>query len=255
VVLTYHALGDVPPEQDPDGLVTPAAVFRAQVKSMVDRGYEFVTASEVARRVHAHRPLDGVAAVTLDDGSLDNYTILPDLLLELGVPATVFACPGLLGEPDPYLRSAGVRLMTAEELRAVADLGFIEIGSHTNEHADLTAASPELAYREMVSSKQALEDILERPVETFAYPFCRYSAACPAAAERAGYLAAFACDVHGSRHPYELRRSMMDRADGRLRFALKSHGVFERLVDSRAMHVVRRLRRRLRSGNGDCGCA
>ena len=82
--------------------------------------------------------------------------------------------------------------MDADELRELAALGF-EVGAHTNRHVDLAAATAEDAYAEMGSCKQALEDLLDQPVETFAYPFCRYSAACPGAAERAGYLAAFTC--------------------------------------------------------------
>jgi peptidoglycan/xylan/chitin deacetylase (PgdA/CDA1 family) len=221
-VLAYHAVGEVSPEHDPDRLVQPTDKFEQQVRSLVKRGYEFVTAADFARRLRAGSSLDGACAVTFDDGTVDNLELVPSILGPLKIRATVFACPGLLGEADPYIApESGLRLMTADELRELAGLGF-EIGAHTNRHADLSDAGAEEAYAEMHSCKEALEDVVRAPVETFAYPFCRYSAACPGAAERAGYLAAYTCGPRGGRLAFELHREMMDNRDGPLSWALKS---------------------------------
>jgi peptidoglycan/xylan/chitin deacetylase (PgdA/CDA1 family) len=242
-VLAYHAVGDVAPEHDPDHLVQPPDKLEWQLRSLGRRGYEFVLAAEFARRVRAGVPLDGVCAVTFDDGTTDNLTVLPEIAGRLGIPATVFACPGLLGQDDPYIAAeSGLRLMAADELRELASLGF-EIGSHTNRHADLEAASAEDAYGDMRTSKEALEELLARPVETFAYPFCRYSAACPAAAERAGYLAAFTCGGRGGRLPFELRREMMDSADGRLAWALKTRRRYHETLELAPVRLARGARR------------
>jgi peptidoglycan/xylan/chitin deacetylase (PgdA/CDA1 family) len=222
VVLAYHAVGHVSPEHDPDRLVQAPDKLEWQLRTLVKRGYEFLTAGDFARRLRAGGPLDGACAVTFDDGTTDNLTVLPQILQPLGIPATVFACPGLLGDADPYIAlGSGLRLMNADELREAAALGF-EVGAHTNRHVDLAGASAEEAYAEMLSCKEALEDLLGKPVETFAYPFCRYSAACPGAAERAGYLAAYTCGGRGGRLAYELRREMMDNRDGPVSWALKS---------------------------------
>ena len=246
VVLAYHAVADVAPEHDPDHLVQPPDKFEWQLRTLARRGYEFTTATEFARRLRAGAPLDGLCAVTFDDGTNDNLTVLPGLLGPLGIPATVFACPGLLGEPDPYIApESGLRLMTADELRELAGLG-VEIGAHTNRHVDLGEASGEEAYEEMRSCKEALEDLLGKPVETFAYPFCRYSAACPAAADRAGYLAAYTCSGRGGRQPFELRREMMDRCDGRLAWALKSRRRFHETLELPPVRLARRARAALR---------
>jgi peptidoglycan/xylan/chitin deacetylase (PgdA/CDA1 family) len=247
VVLAYHAVGDVAPEHDPDRLVQPRDKFEWQLRTLVRRGYEFVTAGEFARRLRAGSPLDGACAVTFDDGTIDNLTTLPQILGPLGIPATVFACPGLLGEKDPYIApESGLRLMNADELRELVALGF-EVGAHTNRHVDLADASVEEAFAEMSSCKQALEDLLARPVETFAYPFCRYSAACPAAAERAGYLAAYTCNGRGGRLPFELHREMMDNADGRLSWGLKSRRRYHETLALPPVRLALAARRALRS--------
>ena len=246
VVLAYHAIGDVAPEHDPDCLVHPPDKLEWQLRTLVRRGYEFTTASGFARRLRAGPSLDGVCAVTFDDGSNDNLTALPGILGPLGIPATVFACPGLLGEPDPYIApESGIRLMTADELCELAGLG-VEIGAHTNRHVDLAEATAEEAHDEMRSCKQALEDLLGSPVETFAYPFCRYSGACPAAAERAGYLAAYTCDGRGGRRPFELAREMMDRSDNRVVWALKSRRRFHETLELPPLRLARRARAALR---------
>src|SRR6266545_1498125 len=135
--------------------------------------------------------------------------------------------------------------MTADELLELADLGF-EIGAHTNRHVDLADASAEDAYAEMTSCKQALEDLLGNPVETFAYPFCRYSAACPATAERAGYLAAYTCHDRGGRHPFELRREMMDNRDGPVSWALKSRRRYHETLALPPVRLALAARRALR---------
>jgi peptidoglycan/xylan/chitin deacetylase (PgdA/CDA1 family) len=250
VVLAYHAVGEVAPEHDPDHLVQPPDKFEWQIGRLVGRGYEFVRASEFARRLRAGVPLEGVCALTFDDGTIDNLTALPPILERLGgIPATVFACPGLLGETDPYIApESGLRLMDADELRELSGLGF-EIGAHTNRHTDLAAVSGEEAYAEMTSCKGALEELLGKPVETFAYPFCRYSAACPAAAERAGYLAAYTCSGRGGRLPYELRREMMDRCDGRIAWTLKSRRRYHETLELAPVRAALTVRRALRSAD------
>jgi peptidoglycan/xylan/chitin deacetylase (PgdA/CDA1 family) len=246
VVLAYHAVADVSLEHDPDRLVQPPDVLEWQLRTLVKRGYEFVTASEFARRLWAGAPLDGACAVTFDDGTTDNLTVLPEILRPLGIPATVFACPGLLGEDDPYIApGSGLRIMTADELREVASLGF-EIGAHTNRHVDLADASPEYAYAEMSSCKHALEDLLGTPVETFAYPYCRYSAACPGAAERAGYIAAYTCGGRGGKLPFELHREMMDNRDGRIVWALKARRRYHETLRLPPVRLAVAARRALR---------
>ena len=47
-MLAYHAVGDVAPEHDPDHLVQPPDKLEWQLGTLVQRGYEFVTASEFA---------------------------------------------------------------------------------------------------------------------------------------------------------------------------------------------------------------
>jgi peptidoglycan/xylan/chitin deacetylase (PgdA/CDA1 family) len=247
LVLGYHCLGTIAREQDPHHLVVSPERFRGQVQRLLGQGYEFVALSEFAARLRAFGPPAGVCALTFDDGTVDNAVLLPRLLETLGVPATLFVCPGLLGRPYPWLApESRVRFMSEDELRAVARLPFIEVGSHTLEHPDLSDATADEAYRELAGSKRALEDLIGRPVQTFAYPFSRYSPACPAAAERAGYTCAVTGHGKGGWRPYELRREDIASWDRRITLALKSRGMFHSLLRSPPGRLALWARRSLR---------
>jgi peptidoglycan/xylan/chitin deacetylase (PgdA/CDA1 family) len=96
-------------------------------------------------------------------------------------------CPALAGA-DPELRArwldqirawAGAaakgreshRAMTAGELNRLAGGGLIEVGGHTVTHPRLSSLAPDGQRREMAEGRAALEQLLGRPVPTFAYPF------------------------------------------------------------------------------------
>jgi peptidoglycan/xylan/chitin deacetylase (PgdA/CDA1 family) len=236
VILAYHGVARVSREDDPRNLVVDPDRFLRQVGLLRRRGYTFVTVLEFAQHLDGgSAPPPGFCALTFDDGTADHAQVLPDLLARLDVAATLYVCPGLLNRPNPFLRpESGFRLMNAEELQAVAANPRIEIGSHTRTHAVLADATEEEAYEEMSASKTELEALIDRPVLTFAYPRCMYSAACPRAAERAGYLAAVTCGPRGGWHRYALVREMMDSTDSRLTFELKSRALWNPLKQSRA---------------------
>src|SRR5437764_5949828 len=103
LVLAYHAIGEVRPEHDPEGLVISPRELRAQIERLIAREYELVTMREFGRRLVGGECLSGVCALTFDDGGLDNATVLPGLLRTLGVPATFYVCPALLGQPHPWV--------------------------------------------------------------------------------------------------------------------------------------------------------
>ena len=61
--------------------------------------------------------------------------------------------------------------MTADELKAFAASPAVTIGAHTLLHCSLAARPEHEQHREIVGSKQLLEQWLGCPVDRFAYPF------------------------------------------------------------------------------------
>jgi peptidoglycan/xylan/chitin deacetylase (PgdA/CDA1 family) len=227
VILGYHGIADVDPRHDPVRLFVAPDDFRRQVQRLLRRGYEFSTMAEFARRLSEGGDLEATCALTFDDGTQDHLTELAPILAELGVPGTVYVCPGLLGTPYPWCDpAAGVRLLNKEELFELARQPLVEIGSHTVNHTELHEASGDEAYREMAECKQVLEELLGVAVPSFCYPRCHYSPACPSAAARAGYTSAVTCGPRGSWDPFELKRESMHTPDGAITFAFKSRGLY-----------------------------
>jgi peptidoglycan/xylan/chitin deacetylase (PgdA/CDA1 family) len=249
LVLAYHVVGEVSRHLDPHNLAIGPELLRRHVELLRARGYRFATVTGLARELASGRPARGLCALSFDDGSEDGLTVLPQLLGALGAPATLFVCPGLLGQPHPFMApAAGVRLMSAAQLRELAGIEGFELGAHTMRHTVLAQASGEQAMAEMASCKAALEQLTGRRVTSFAYPEGFYSAACPDAARRAGYETAVACGPRGSLQPFELRRVAVNRLDGRLSFELKVRGLYDPLWHSGAGRVGRWLARPVRHG-------
>lgn len=65
---------------------------------------------------------------------------------------------------------AGVELMTASEIRSLTEEGM-EVGSHTHSHVEYQYKSQEFAYNEISKSKQLLEEVTGKQVNTIAYPY------------------------------------------------------------------------------------
>lgn len=58
--------------------------------------------------------------------------------------------------------------LSLQELRAMSP--FVEFGSHTRFHPVLTNCSDERCFHEVADSKTFLEELLQKPIEHFAYP-------------------------------------------------------------------------------------
>ena len=63
------------------------------------------------------------------------------------------------------------RPLTSEEVARLAEGDLIDVGAHTVTHPALSQLPPERQRVEIAGSKQQLEEMLGRPVSSFAYPY------------------------------------------------------------------------------------
>lgn len=82
-------------------------------------------------------------------------------------------------------------MLTGGELAALADDG-VEMGAHSMTHPQLDQVPLASARREIAESKDALEQMLGRPVTTFAYPHGHHTRAIKELVAGAGYTSAAA---------------------------------------------------------------
>jgi peptidoglycan/xylan/chitin deacetylase (PgdA/CDA1 family) len=162
-------------------------------------------------------------AVTFDDGYKDNLYRAAPVLIEHGVPFTLFATAAFIKSGDPDH-------LTPAELRELAGLPGVTIGSHGMTHAPLAECDDRTLWEELDGSRRFLEDLIGKPVRTLSYPHGSTSRRVVEAARRAGYLVG-ACsrsDINGpGRDPLLLCRTEIVAADSPRVFEQKLAGAWD----------------------------
>jgi len=185
-VLCYHDV-DSDPANSTDYVVSPGRL-RAQLEAIASWGLRFVDLQEVIDRLERDTPLDGLVAVTFDDALVGVVDHGLDVLLDLGVPATVFVVTDVRGVDPPFWPGAQ-RTLNAEELRALSAAG-VRLGSHTRAHPSLTETGDDRLRDELVRSREELQALTGEACDVLAYPFGHQDERVRQAAVEAGYRAA-----------------------------------------------------------------
>jgi peptidoglycan/xylan/chitin deacetylase (PgdA/CDA1 family) len=128
---------------------------------------------------HPERLCDQHFLLTFDDGYENLYHHAWPVLEAEQCPATIFALAGKLGgENDwdtPYIPGLN-RLLSAEQMVAMAQSPYIRFGSHGLHHRALPMVSAKNMQAEMMDSYHILSDLLGNAfVPVMAYPWGEYS--------------------------------------------------------------------------------
>ncbi|GAC1446116.1 MAG: hypothetical protein NVSMB52_09620 [Chloroflexota bacterium] len=183
-VLLYHHV-KVPKASDnaiERGLTVLPAQMNAQLEYLSNRHFHTVTAARLTEALLGTSTLPSKPVVlTFDDGYSDVYLNAFRILRQHHMRATFFIVPYLLGQPR-YLSWSQVQDMSSHGM---------DIEAHTLTHPDLSVLSWRQLWKEVVGSRQALENRLHRSVRVFAYPYGAYNAVVIRAVARAGFHSAF----------------------------------------------------------------
>lgn len=148
-------------------------------------------------------------AITFDDGYADNLHVAAPLLVERGIPFTVFVT-------SDFVRGCERGFLSPAELQQLASAPGVTIGAHGRSHRKLTQCGKEELRAELEDSKTYLEDLIGQPVATLAYPHGATDQRVRDAAQRAGYEIG-ACshfDINCAGHdPLMLSRCVILRDD------------------------------------------
>ncbi len=98
IVLNYHRLCEY---EDPFFPALPVRVFRQQMEWLAEN-FTPVTIQELAERSRRGLPIGGMAAVTFDDGYLDNYEFAFPILQAMKIPATFYVTTGFVDGGVPW---------------------------------------------------------------------------------------------------------------------------------------------------------
>jgi peptidoglycan/xylan/chitin deacetylase (PgdA/CDA1 family) len=196
--------------------------FRAQMQYLSEAGYETVTVSELASVIRngGYLPPKPVV-ITFDDGFLGVYQNALPVLEEYGFRGVVYLISGTVGTDLSY------GYLQEEEILALAERGW-EIGSHSISHSNLKTTSLGLR-NEVEGSREYLEERLDLPIRSFAYPYNVANAWIRQRVEEYGYDSAVGVDIFNSHPPERLfflsRRAVLRGTSAReFRALLESEG-------------------------------
>ena len=109
--------------------------------------------------------------VTFDDGYIDNYNVVFPLLIKYGIKITLFVSTKYIGKTAFFGRYKKVEVINKNMINEMAKSGFVEFGSHTHNHVDLTVCNENKIEYELKKSKEIIEDIIGMPIINFSYPY------------------------------------------------------------------------------------
>lgn len=153
--------------------------------------------------------------LTFDDGHANNLTNILPLLTEFKSQGLFFVSAQHVKNPSDWLsftRKDAIRGWGSEanvpdnfardcydglsesQLAELSQSPFAVIGAHTMTHPSLPKCPHEELRRELIESKQYLQQLSGQSVDLFAYPFGDYNRDVAEAAREVGFRAAFAVD-------------------------------------------------------------
>lgn len=126
--------------------------------------------------------IDGKAAdrevvLTFDDGHISNYEVAFPTLKKFGYSATFFVVPQLLGKEN---------YINYNQISEMYEHGM-EFGSHSLTHPCLVLLTGDEMVREVYTSKEEIERIIDSEVRHFSAPYGFYNRDLVGLTKRAGY--------------------------------------------------------------------
>jgi peptidoglycan/xylan/chitin deacetylase (PgdA/CDA1 family) len=220
--------------------------FATHLDAIVESGRVPLTIGEIAAGLRGERSLpEHTMGITFDDG-YENTPDAIELLCERGLRVSVYVTTGQIDDEQ---------MLGYEQLQRLADRAdAVELGAHSVTHRRLDELSPSEIEREVTGSKRKLEQLLGRPVTSFAYPYGAHDRHVRQSVIAAGFHSAAAVKnaiSHDQDDPWAIARWTVESTTDAERIAqvLDGTGVsrawrHERLR-TRGYRAARRLRRRL----------
>jgi len=165
--------------------------FKRQMNFLKSHKYNVVKLEDLAEMLKGGKLPSKTIAITFDDGYENNYTSAYPVLKKLGLQATIFIIPAMIGT-DGYL--------TWGQVMEMSESGFIGIGSHTMTHPWLPGQPKENLDSEIRGSKSVIESHLNKEASSFSYPLGGFNKDVREKVIEAGYKIAVATNP-GKKYP------------------------------------------------------
>lgn len=189
----YHSVSDDPGGRHGAPLTVTPRTFAEHIEYLSDEGFTGHSVRELVAALDGRDRLGPKPVIlTFDDAYRDFHPNALPVLSRHGFSATVYVTTGYIGSSTNPLtgdRKHHRPVLTVEQLSELVAAG-IECGAHSHTHPQLDDVPPTRLRDEVRRPKEVLEDSLQAPVLTFAYPYGYHDQAAKEAVAAAGYAAA-----------------------------------------------------------------
>jgi peptidoglycan/xylan/chitin deacetylase (PgdA/CDA1 family) len=195
-VLMYHSVCNGPTNPLFRQYVLAPAFLERQLAALAEAGFT------VDSSVHATGgpPATRSVVLTFDDGFRDFYDVVLPMLERYRMRASLFIPTGYIGGTAVWLSPEGEStrpILDAAQLRDIAASKLVDVGAHSHAPPPLDIVDAARRAAEIRLPRLILEDLLQTPVTTFAYPFGYFNGAALREVAAADYRLAYAV---GERH-------------------------------------------------------
>jgi peptidoglycan/xylan/chitin deacetylase (PgdA/CDA1 family) len=194
-ILLYHSISSyATPKFQP--YIVPPDLFEEHLAYLVQCDYTSMTITQFMHSISlggVGLPLRPVI-LTFDDGYADFYTHALPALQRHGIVATLYIPTAFVGATAGWLQREGEAtrpLLTWSQLVEISASG-IECGAHSHTHPALDLLPISVAHDEIIRSKELLEEHLNQPISSFAYPYGYYNRHIQEIVRTSGFISACA---------------------------------------------------------------
>lgn len=217
-ILMYHSV--TPDRRGPSPWAIHIERFEQQMHWLHQRGFRGTSIRDLLKP-QPDEARSRLVGLTFDDGYADFAEYSMPVLQRYGFTATAFIVAGRLGAEDIRNDRSSKPLLTAGQVRLVADAGF-EVGSHSMRHIPLPSATDSELNEEIANSRRILQQISGQDVSGFCYPNGYHDARVVSCVQAAGYEYACACGYSQSTGRFALPRIYVGNDDSSARLWAKA---------------------------------
>ena len=193
--------------------------FEKQIRFLAENGYQSISPECMVAAIQTRATLPKKPIlITFDDGYENVYTHAYPIMKQYGYIATIFLLAGYIEQWNKWDVKLGwqrFKHISWKQIRMLSREGF-SFGSHGINHLFLTRHDDTKTKDEIYTSKLILEELLEQPINVFAYPYGNYNARVVHWVRECGYIAAFSLNPYApitSDNIYALPRVAIYRSD------------------------------------------
>ncbi len=162
--------------------------FENLLKYITENDYSFISIDEIGGELKEKSIL-----ITFDDGYAHLYKYLPQFIQKYNFKPLIFIPTNQIGKSNSWDYShifQSCPHLNEEQIKKLAGVG-VDFGSHSHHHVDLTSLTFNQLKMELKQSKDILENVIGKEVNSISYPFGRFNKHVIGESRKAGYQHGF----------------------------------------------------------------